>query len=196
MKNLILSFVALIMLTASVQAQGFRVGVKAGANMTKISGKSFTDEFELGYQLGAFSEIDFSKNFGIQPELLYSQVNTKRASGFNAIYDNLAEPNSTSNIQLKYLSIPILLRYNVGKVLTLNLGPEFSILVDDNENLFRNGENAFTKGDFALVGGIGLNLTKLRVYGRYNIGLNNINDFDNQDKWKNQQLQLGIGLAL
>lgn len=193
MKNIILITVALIGFAVSGNAQGFRVGLKAGANLTKITGSSFNQEFNLGYQLGAFSEIDFNKNFGIQPEVLFSQVNTKRASGFNSIYNNLADVNAPSDIQLKYLSIPILLRYNVGKLLTLNLGPEFSVLIDDNENLLKNGSNAFKKGDFAMVGGIGLSLSKFRVYGRYNVGLNNINDIDNQDKWKNQQIQLGLG---
>ena len=194
MKNLLLSAVAILLLTSSAFSQGFGFGLKGGANLTKISGKSFNEEYELGYQLGVFSEIDFSKTLGIQPELLYSQINTKRTSGFNTIYNNLAEPNATNDIQLKYLSIPVLLRYNVGKILTLNVGPQFSILVDDNENLLANGQNAFKKGDFSMVGGIGLNISRLRVYGRYNIGLNNINDIDNRDQWKNQQVQLGVGL--
>ena len=194
MKNLFLSAVAILLLTSSAFSQSFGFGLKGGANLTKISGKSFNEEYELGYQIGVFSEIDFSKTLGIQPELLYSQVNTKRTSGFNTIYNNLAEPNGTNNIQLKYLSIPILLRYNVGKILTLNVGPQFSVLVDDNENLLANGQNAFKKGDFSMVGGIGLNISRLRVYGRYNIGLNNINDIDNRDQWKNQQVQLGVGL--
>ena len=85
MKNLILSAVALLLISSSAFSQGFGFGLKGGANLTKISGKSFNEEFELGYQLGVFSEIDFSKNFGIQPEVLYSQVNTKRTSGFNAV---------------------------------------------------------------------------------------------------------------
>lgn len=183
-------------MAASGFAQGVRIGAKAGANMTKISGKSFNEEFDLGYQLGLFSEIDFSQKFGVQPEVLYSQVNTKRSSGFNSIYSNIAEPGATEDIQLKYLSIPILLRYNLGKFVTLNLGPQFSVLVDDNENMLRNGENAFKRGDFSMVGGVGLNLSRFRVYGRYNVGLNNINDIDNQDEWKSQQVQVGVGVRL
>ena len=192
MKNLLFLTLAITVFTTSSIAQGFGVGIKGGANLTKISGKSFSEEFDLGYQLGVFTEIDFSKKLGIQPELLYSQVNTQRTSGFAQIYD--ANNAAASDIQLKYLSIPILFRYNVGKFLTLNLGPQFSILVDDNENLLTNGQNAFKKGDFSMVGGVGINLSRLRIYGRYNIGLNNINDIDNQDQWKSQQLQLGVGL--
>jgi len=197
MKKLMLSLSLLMLVSAYSFAQGgFRLGIKAGANMTKLSGQSFDDGFDLGYQVGAFSEIDFGKRIGIQPEVLFSQVNTKKASGFNSIYNNLADPNATSDIQLKYLQIPILLRYNVGNFVTLNLGPQFSVKIDDNENLFRNGENAFKNGDFAMVGGAQLNLKRFRVYGRYNVGLNNLNDIDNKDEWKSQQLQLGLGIKL
>ncbi len=193
MKNIFSLVIAVLLMTTAASSQGFKLGIKAGANLSKVSGSSFNQEFDLGYQLGAFSEIDFTKKFGIQPEVLFSQVNTKRSSGFNSIYNNLADPAASSNIQLKYLSIPLLLRYNIGKLVTLNLGPEFSILIDDNENLLKNGSDAFKKGDFSMVGGLALNLSKFRVYGRYNVGLNNINDIDNQDKWKNQALQLGVG---
>ncbi len=196
MKQLLLFASAMFLVTATSYAQGARLGIKGGANLTKISGKTFNEEFDLGYQLGLFSELDFSKKFGIQPEVLYSQVNTKRSSGFNSIYTNLTEGGASNDIQLNYLSIPILLRYNIGKFLTLNLGPEFSVLVDHKENVLANGQNAFKKGDFSMVGGIGLNISRLRVYGRYNVGLNNINDIDDREKWKNQQVQLGVGLRL
>jgi hypothetical protein len=44
--------------------------------------------------------------------------------------------------------------------------------------------------------GAEVKLAQLRVTGRYLIGLNNINDIDNQDKWKNQVIQLSLGIAL
>jgi hypothetical protein len=81
-------------------------------------------------------------------------------------------------------------------LVTLQAGPQFSILMNNDRTLLQNGEEAFKSGDFAMAGGVTLNLKMLRVYGRYNIGLTNINDIDNQDKWKGQQLQLGLGLRL
>jgi hypothetical protein len=81
-------------------------------------------------------------------------------------------------------------------MLTLNAGPQFGVLMNQNDNLLVNGQNAFKKGDFSMVLGAQFNLTALRIYGRYNIGLNNINDIDNKEKWTNQQIQLGVGLRL
>ena len=56
--------------------------------------------------------------------------------------------------------------------------------------------NAFKGGDFAAVLGAQLNLGLLKVYGRYNIGLSNISDIADQDKWKSQAIQLGVGIKI
>jgi len=195
MKKLLLSFLVTAIAVTAANAQGFRLGVKAGANLNKIQGQSFNDGYNLGYQLGGFAEIDFSDKFGIQPEVLFSQSKTKYEQNTSALtqFDNL---KSGDNIRLDYLSIPILLRINTGKLLTFNVGPQFSVMVNNHETTVSNGKNAFKNGDFAMVGGAQLNLKLLRVYGRYNIGLADISDISNSDKWKSQQLQLGVGLKL
>jgi hypothetical protein len=194
MKRSYLLALVLTLATSAAFSQGINFGIKLGANMNKVTGQSFKDGYDLGYHLGAFSEIGLTKNFGIQPELIFNQVNTKRASGFNEIY---AQNNlNPSDIKLSYLSIPVLLRYNLSPFLSLNLGPQFSILINDRENLFNNGRNAFKKGDLAAVAGATLNISSFRIYGRYNVGLNNINDIDNRDEWKSQQIQVGLGLKL
>jgi hypothetical protein len=194
MKKAFLAVMAITFIAVTSNAQGVRLGAKLGANLNKVTGKSFNEEFDLSYHAGAFLEIDFGKKWGIQPEVYFNQATATRASTFNTIYST--NPNASTNIKLNYLSIPVLLRYNVGKMVTLQAGPQFSILMNNDKTLLQNGKEAFDNGDFAMAAGLTLNLKMLRIYGRYNIGLNNINDIDNQDKWKNQQLQLGLGLKL
>jgi hypothetical protein len=70
------------------------------------------------------------------------------------------------------------------------------VLIDQNKNLLENGKEAFSKGDFSMAGGAVINLGKLRLGGRYFVGLANISDIDNQNKWKNQGFQLSLGFAL
>ena len=194
MKRLLGSAFLLIALSTVSNAQKFNLGGKAGATLTKISGQSFKEGYDLGYHLGAFAEIDVTKKWGIQPEVLWNQVNTKHAENFSAVYNNFQD--STGNIQLKYLSIPLLLRYNVNNLLTLNLGPQFGILLDQDKTLLKNGQEAFGSGDLSLVAGATINISAFRIYGRYNVGLNNISDIDNQESWKSQQVQLGVGIRL
>ena len=47
-----------------------------GANLGKIDGESFKDGYNFGYVAGAYVDIGINKNWGIQPELLFSQTNT------------------------------------------------------------------------------------------------------------------------
>jgi len=192
MKKLFLVVITSVVFV-SLNAQGVKIGVKAGANINKMSGVSFSDAYNLSYQVGGFLEIDFSKKIGIQPEILFSQSQTNTVSGFNSIYTGISNAVSGTAVKYNQLNIPILLRYNIGKLLTINAGPQYSIVINQNENLLVNGKNAFKSGDFSLVSGVQLNLGSLRVYGRYNVGLSNINDIDNKDQWKSQQMQLGFG---
>ncbi len=197
MKKRIVGLLCVVLCVTMAHAQRFDFGGKIGANMTKIDGTKFKNGFELNYQLGFFGEIDFTKGFGIQPEVLFSQSTSKiDTNGFKSVYQNAPGSLLKRDVKLNYLNIPVLLRLNAGKFLTFNVGPQFSILVNNNQDLFSNGKNAFKSGDLAAVLGAQINISKFRIYGRYNIGLNNVNDIDDSHKWKNQQLQLGIGLKL
>ena len=70
------------------------------------------------------------------------------------------------------------------------------MLINQDKNLLQNGGEAFKNGDFSMVGGAQLKLSAIRITGRYVVGLNNINDIDNQDEWKSQGFQVSLGLAL
>ncbi len=196
MKKWILLFAVSVATIITASAQRLNFGGKVGANLTKIDGVKFADGYKLNYQVGAFAEIDFTKNWGIQPELLFSQTSSRVDSGFNAVYNNLPGMLIKRDVKLQYLNLPILLRINAGNFLTFHVGPQFSILVNDDENLLNNSKAAFKKGDLAAVVGAQINFSKLRLYGRYNVGLANISDADNPNKWKNQQLQLGVGIKI
>ncbi len=177
---------------STVVAQDFEAGIKAGAEIHKIEGKAFADEFSYGYHAGAFAQLKFNKKWGIQPEVLFSSVKVDTSSKFSTVYDF----NSVKNVKLQYLKIPLFLTYNPNPFVALQVGPQYGILIDNDKNLLKNGQAAFSSGDFSMVGGLQLNISKLRIYGRYAVGLNNINDIDNQDKWKNQNIQVGVGYAL
>lgn len=193
MKNKILiTFLVLTLSTTAALAQGFKIGAKAGADIHKIDGKAFQDNFSYGYHLGGFAEIGLTKKWGIQPEVLFSQVNVDTSENFSEVYAF----NSVSKVQLKYLKIPLLLNFNPNPFVSLQVGPQFGILMDQDESLLKNGREAFSKGDFSMLGGLQLNISKLKIYGRYAVGLSNINEIDNKEKWKNQTIQLGVGISL
>jgi len=194
MKTKIPVLIAFLFFAHAAMAQ-FHLGVKAGANITKIDGKSFQDEFRYGYHLGGFAEIGLGEKFGIQPEVLFNQYATKTDTSLRNVYNSPFR--NKENIKLNYLSIPIMLNYKLaGNFLTLQAGPQFGILMNKQDNLVENGKEAFKHGDFSMAGGVQLKVLKFRLTGRYVVGLNNINDLGNQDKWKNQGFQLSAGIAL
>jgi len=192
MKSLLTVLVAFFM--AQTAMAQFGVGLKAGANITKVEGKSFKDEFRYGYHLGGFAEIGLGDKLSIQPEVLFNQFQTRVDSTFRSVYNVRFAENR--DIKLNYLSIPILLNYKLGKSLSLQAGPQYAILMQKDKNLLQNGREAFNSGDFSVLGGAQIKISKLRLSGRYFVGLNNINDIDNQNKWKNQGFQLSAGFSL
>ncbi len=196
MKTKLLSLAAAVLFSSAVMAQ-FHIGAKAGANIIKIDGKSFKDEFKFGYSLGGFMEVRLSNKFVLQPEVLFNQASTTLDSSFKNIYQGVFNASAQSKVKLNYLSIPILLNYKlIGSFLSLQAGPQFSVLMSKNKTLLQNGGEAFKNGEFSMLGGVQVKVGAIRVNGRYVVGLSNINDIDDQDKWKTEGFQLSVGLAL
>ena len=192
-KSLAILLVALI--AGSVRfAQGFHLGLKGGVNMFKVDGASFKEEFKYGYNAGLFAEINFSKKLGLQPELLWNQSETRVSNQFRNMYNDGL--NELKDVKLNYLSIPLLLNYSPSRLLTFQAGPQFGLLINKDDRLLENGKNAFKKGDLSMLGGIQLNVGSAKIGGRYAVGLLNINDIDNRDRWTNQGFQLYVGFRI
>ena len=196
MKTKLATMVVAVLVMQAASAQ-IRIGAKAGTNIVKVEGKTFKDEFRYGYHLGGFAEIVLTpdKKLSLQPEVLFNQYSTTLDSSFKEIYENVIN-SKQSSVKLNYLSIPILLNYKLIGPVYLQAGPQFGILMSQDKNFLQNGADAFKKGDFSMIGGAQVRLSKIYLTGRYVIGLNNINDIDNKDKWKSQVLQLSVGLSL
>lgn len=193
MKKLLFVAVTFFLLN-SIQAQGIKLGVKVGANLSDVSGVSFKDGFKFGYHAGFFSELMLTKKFGIQPEVLFSETNLRAGDSLGSLYNGISITD-IAKIKLQYISIPILLDYKPIPFLTLQAGPQFGIVMNQTKPLIANTKDAFKKGDLSLLLGAQLNVSKFRIYARYAVGLADINDFDNKEKWNSQTVQFGLGLA-
>lgn len=176
----------------SVRAQ-FHIGVKAGVNAAKIDGKSFKEEFNYSYLAGGFAEIGLGDKWSINPEVLFSQTTATTDTSFTNTLDVLS--SDQRKVKLNYLSIPILLNLRLIGPLHIEAGPRFGIIMNKDKKLLENGQDAFKKGDFSMVGGAGLNISMFRFSARYVIGLSNISEIPDQDKWKNEALQFSVGIA-
>ncbi len=193
MKTKLISLAFMLFICSVSFSQGLTFGIKGGATINKLTGKSFKEEFSFGYHIGVFATLGMGGKLSLQPEVLLNQINNDTATNFSSVSPNF---NKVKNIQLKYLSIPLLLNYKLSNIFALQVGPQFGVLIDQNKDLVKNGGDAFKKGDFSMLGGLQLKLLKFRVYGRYAIGLNDLSNITNSGKWKSQSIQLGVGIAL
>ena len=192
-----LSFVLLAVTVMTSQAQGLHLGVKAGANIMKIDGESFNSDFNYGYNVGAFAQINLPGMIGFQPEVNFNQTPYHTGNQFSDIY-----PSNADDVKgkLNYLSIPVLLAIRPIKFISILVGPQFGIALNSNQHLLTNGQDAFKKGDVSAVGGAQLNLANFIVGARYVVGLSNVREAstDNSvtvsENWKNQGFQVYVGL--
>ena len=148
MKTKLFSLFAILLITQAAMAQ-FHIGIKGGANITKVDGKSFKDEFRYGYHLGGFVEIRAGNKFVIQPEVLWNQYATRLDSNYKNVYEDVF--NGNANVKLNYLSIPILVNYKlIGSFLSLQAGPQFGILLDLLASPVRDACRRWCVGSLAL----------------------------------------------
>ena len=80
--------------------------------------------------------------------------------------------------------------------MSIQLGPQFGILMNTSQNITTNGVNAFKNGDFSMVGGAQVNFGAIKLGARYIYGITDLNDVTNTDTWKNQNFQLYFGLRI
>lgn len=184
MKKLIVMAILLIAGSTQMNAQ-LRLGIKGGVNFANVDGGPDGIDYKskTGFHAGAVAEIGFGGNLAIQPELLYSSQGTK--------------VEGAGDFNLDYVSVPVLVKYYiVSDLLSIEAGPQFSFLVDDSndaiDDIGNGGDNK--SFDFAVAGGIGLNITKnLFAQARYTIGLTEVSkDAD----IKNSVFQLSVGYML
>lgn len=181
---------SLALFSSVLYAQRLQIGIKAGTDMHKISGQAFSDQFTFGYHAGLFAEVGLHSIFSIQPEVYFSETSLDTGTNFRQVYQFKEVPK----IKFRYINIPLLLNIRPSKFIALQVGPQYGILISQNISLVNNGKEALTKGDLGLVGGLQFSFSRIRIYGRYVVGLSDLNDIDKNDSWKSQTVHLGFGL--
>lgn len=175
----------------------FRVGFNAGINVNKIQGRSFKDEFRYNYDIRGFLQFNFSRKFGIQPEISFIQASSEQSDDFSDIYDDISLGGNQLKAKLNYLKVGSMLNLNVGPTqkIKLQFGPQWGMLLNEKVDSLKTNGNIFKDGELSLAGGIMFQLPFVHFGGRFEQGLTNINDIDNRDKWKTQSFQLFAGIT-
>lgn len=151
----------------------FQLGVKAGANLSKLSTENtFSSDNRAGYYAGLWARIG-AAGIHLQPELYLSGKNTtlKDANGFE------------NKIKFTSLDVPILVGTKIGAAgvgVRLNTGPVVSFILNDDQSFGQAASSAFSgnfKGqNFAWQFGAGLDVSKLGIDLRFEQGLSKIGE--------------------
>ena len=178
MRKTILIAVLLFSALTTIQAQSVKLGLKAGLNYANQTGTNIQTEAISSYHAGLVAELNLFKGLAIQPELLYS---TQGATYKNALGD--------IKNKVGYLSIPILIKINLSKSISLELGPQASFLLSEKDQFVVKDPSTF---DFAVAGGLCLKVTKsIFLQARYGLGLTEISK---EAQTKNSVVQVSAGL--
>ncbi len=176
----------------------FRFGAKAGVNVNKISGKSYKEGFNYNFQAGGFIQFNFSNRFGLQPEVNFVQTSSEFSNDASDVYNDIFRDGSQKSAKLNYLEVPVLLNLNVGpsKRVKLQVGPAYGGLIKQTVDSLKNSGNIYKNAEWSAIVGFWLQLPVVNLGVRYKAGLTNINAIDDRQSWKNQSIQMFIGITL
>ncbi|TPN88691.1 porin family protein [Aquimarina algicola] len=180
MKKLFFLVIACIgFAVTTTNAQGIKFGIKGGLNFANFNELKNSDldidtDSRTGYHIGAVLQLGLTESFAIQPEVLYS------AQG-------------TDDLDVDYLNIPVLAKFKFAKFLSIEAGPQFGFVVnDDIDKAFDEIVDSAEAESFDLSGAIGAGVEFGPFFGqlRYNFGLTDVVDgFDG----RNTAFQVSVG---
>ena len=139
---LALATVASIGLASSVQAQGIRFGLKAGANLSNVTGNLNNQDVyknKFGFVGGAILNVGLvDKVLSLQPEVLFSQKGFEYADKSFTVGGNTNR--YSGNRTYNYIDVPVLLKVQAAG-LFFEAGPQYSYLLNvrDNASYSLNG---------------------------------------------------------
>lgn len=184
MKTILKSSIAILFITlmsGTVNAQDVKAGFKGGFNLTNLYADEVDDKnLRPGFNGGMFLQAPIGDNIAFQTELLYTTAGNKSA------YD-IASFNGDVDFNLNYLQMPFMIVVKFAEVWEFHGGTYAAYLLNANvdvtgdasfnEELDRDNFNAW---DFGMATGLGVNIGKAQVGARFNLGLVQIaNDDEN-----------------
>ncbi|MCG2461508.1 PorT family protein [Flavobacteriaceae bacterium F89] len=185
MKKMLFSTVFTIMGLAALTAQDIKIGANGGVNLSTLQPDLTDPATRTSFHLGGMVEIPLVDALYLQPELLYSSQGVKDKSDDDEV------------IKLDYLSLPVMVKYYVWDALSVEVGPQFGILLSAKRE--DNGETEDIKDitkstDIGFALGLGYKLNNGLNFGaRFYLG-SDVNDIEeDSDKIKNRVFQISVG---
>ncbi|MCB0403081.1 MAG: PorT family protein [Flavobacteriales bacterium] len=196
MKKLVILPLFLMAFLANAQ---FKFGAGAGLNFSNLRGEvnKGTDDYEItgitGFNIGACMEIKAPAILGVEADVLFSTKGANIRYVYAQSDPTLSPIVLDADQKISYIDIPVVVKLYAAKVLSLQLGVQYSMLLGANYN-DRGNKDSFTSSDVALVTGLGLDASLVHFSCRYNYGVSNV--LEKGGELKNGTLSLTVGVWL
>ncbi|OYQ38001.1 hypothetical protein CHU92_07000 [Flavobacterium cyanobacteriorum] len=182
---------------SNADSMAFSWGVKGGVNFATVNGDFESPDSRTSFHVGLVGEFPLADIFSIQVEALYS------GQGFEVdVPGGLFSGNETLEYQLDYINVPVLAKVYLFKGFSLEAGPQFSFLVNEEIDSLPNDNAGDTNTDeaetfeFGVAGGLTFQ-TELGLFAtaRYTQGVTDIlkERPGIQNSVNNSVFQIGIG---
>lgn len=156
------TYLLILIFVPTIYSQEYSVGIKAGAsysfndNGSEVirNGVQYSAESNLGYQGGAFLEINFGR-WLVRPEVF-----------LNKARGEFEFAESTSVYSLEKLSVPLLLGYNIYGPLDIYAGPAYQFILNkemENTSTLLSDDHS----NFATQVGFKVSLNRFEIDLRY-----------------------------
>lgn len=153
-------------------------------------------DFKGGWAAGIWVNFPVASAFSIEPQLTYGSY------GYRSNASNTQQLLLNEG-KIKYLSVPLLLKFHLGDKFALTAGPQLDFVtnVEDESGVSNAVEEDFNQSSFSLFGGFEiLPHGRVSIFGRYIHGLSDMNDSEGGElralEYKNQAIQAGLKLKL
>lgn len=171
-------FLSMILLGTALQAQTY-FGVHGGLHLNYLKSTDIpaglTNNLYSNALFGAFVQMQAGKKLAIQPELNFYRNKTERTTG-------------NDKLQMNYVQVPVLFKYQSQSGLNLLAGPYVAFLSKaENENF--NGtvtdiKSSVANNDFGLLGGLEYQFKSgLVLGGRYVHGISEVLKVNSQTNY-------------
>jgi len=178
-----LILIVFALLTHSITAQDYSIGLKGGANYNNIGefysiggsiatgtpNETFTANNEIGYQFGLFFKVDYS-GFFIQPEVNY--VTLKNSYDF---------PTKIAEWNAKQIDVPLLVGYRVYNPVSIYAGPVFSFISETTMDGWEEDSSyadpfTYNESSTSICAGILVDFGKVGIDFRYQYGITKVEE--------------------
>jgi len=144
-----------------------------------------------GWAAGFWLNFPVAKAFSVEPQVLYSS---------HRYLTNNTSTLSLNDGRIRYLSVPLLLKFHLGDNFAITAGPQLDVVMAVKDNRALVGEDDFKQASFSGFAGLEVfPRGRISIFGRYIHGFTNMDNRSSEAgsiEYKNENIQAGLKFKL